>query len=172
MPADAASDNQMFRRLCFLLLISSTPAVAGTKDDRVSFTPGSQLVGELKRVERGRLYFKTDATDQIPIDWQNVTQLVSKQQVQIELTSGTRLLGHLSPSEPAQLTMQTYTKAQYVPIADVVRITPIEKTFQERWDVDLSAGFSFAKTSELRHRRGVHHRDAPGPVNKRAHINK
>ncbi|MCZ6854704.1 MAG: DUF481 domain-containing protein, partial [Gammaproteobacteria bacterium] len=126
------------------------PAVGATKDDRVAFTPGSQLVGELKRLERGRLYFKTDATDQIPIEWQKVTRLVSSRQVQIELTSGIRYLGHLRPAEPAQLNIQTYTTALKVPIADVVRITPIEETFRERWDVDLSAGFSFTKASELR----------------------
>lgn len=149
IPADFQPDNNMTKTLGFLLLFASAPALASIKDDRVSFSPGSQMVGELKRLERGRLYFKTDATDQIPIDWQNVTQLISTQQVQVELTSGIRYLGRLTPSSAAHLAIQTNGTTASVPLADVVRITPIEETFRERWDVDLSAGYRFTKASDI-----------------------
>jgi len=125
-------------------------AVAANKDDRLAFTPNSQLTGELKRLDHGRLYFSTDATDQIAVEWRSVTQLISSQQVQIEMASGLRYLGHLVPSAPAHLTIRTTTDTQTLPMADVVRINPIEETFRERLDMKVSAGYSFTKASDVR----------------------
>ena len=93
---------------------------------------------------------KTEATDTIPIEWEHVTGVVSKQQLQVELTSGVRYLGSLTAAEPGNLVINTSRRSYTVPLSDVVAITPIEKKFVERWDVDLSAGYSFTKASDIR----------------------
>lgn len=137
------------RTVCLVLMLFPVLAFTATKDDRVAFTPESQMVGEVKRLERGRLHFKTDATDTIPIEWENVVALVSRQQLQVEITSGARFLGHLIGSEPSHITVSDGTSATTLPMTAVVKITPIEETFLERWDVDLSAGYDFTKASDV-----------------------
>lgn len=139
----------MIGRTLWIALLVQMPIVAHAHDDRVSFTPGSQLVGELKRMERGRLYFKTDATDQISIDWQDVETLVSKQQLQVEMTSGMRYFGHLLPAVPGNIAIAARVGTRNLVMADIVRITPIEEQFRDRWDIDLSAGYNFTKASDI-----------------------
>ena len=134
------------RTVCLVSLLVPLLAFGA---DRVAFAPASQMVGEVKRLERGRLYFKTDATDTIPIEWEDVVALVSNQQLQIELTSGARFLGQLIGSDPSHVTVAHEGSTTVLPMNAVVKITPIEKTFLERWDVDLSAGYAFTKASDV-----------------------
>ena len=59
------------------LISIAMPAVAADATDIVIFDNGDRLTGEVKSLERGRLRFKTDATDTISIEWDNVAFLKS-----------------------------------------------------------------------------------------------
>ncbi len=83
------------RYLTLVLLLFAGLTYADT--DVVIFKNGDHLTGEVKSLERGRLRFKTEATDTIGIEWDEVAYLSSDQNIQVETILGTRYLGHLRP---------------------------------------------------------------------------
>ena len=81
-----------------VLLIIAAPTIAQADTDVVVFDNGDRLTGEIKSLERGKLRFKTEATDTISIEWDNVAFLSSEQNIQVELFDGKRYLGQLKLS--------------------------------------------------------------------------
>lgn len=84
--------------LIFGSLIGSV-ATAADKTDVVVFSNGDRLTGEIKGLERGRLSFKTAATDTIRIEWDEVAHLTSDQRLEIDLESGQRYFGSLNSGD-------------------------------------------------------------------------
>lgn len=128
----------------------SMPAIAADKTDVVIFLNGDRLTGEFKSLERGRLRFKTDATDTISIEWDNVAFLKSDQNIQVETASGVRYLGHLSSAtDEKQIVVETGSGPVGLDIEHVILMTPIEERGLDRIDGDISAGYNFAKADEV-----------------------
>ena len=94
-----------FQPLALILLLLTGTAFA--EDDVVIFKNGDRLTGEVKSLERGRLRFKTDATDTINIEWDEVAFLSSDQNIQVETVLGQRFLGHLAPTEEKKPTRRS-----------------------------------------------------------------
>ncbi len=67
---------------CRIVALAAMPALGAPKTDVVIFNNGDRLTGEVKSLERGRLRFKTDATDTISIEWGDVAYLSSDQNIQ------------------------------------------------------------------------------------------
>ena len=86
---------------CLIMLILTAPAFGAAKTDVVFFQNGDRLTGEVKSLERGRLRFKTDATDTISIEWDDVAYLSSDRNIQVETDEGQRFLGHLNRASNA-----------------------------------------------------------------------
>jgi hypothetical protein len=132
------------------LLATIIPLFASANTDVVVFDNGDRLTGEIKSLERGRLRFKTEATDTISIEWDNVAFLSSDQNIQIETYEGRRYLGRLKLS-PALKTINVEMDGDYLAIdaSHVVLLTPIEEKGINRLDGDITAGYNFAKASEV-----------------------
>lgn len=127
------------------LSISSLAGAAGT--DAVGLANGDRLTGDVKRMERGRLRFKTDALDRILIKWGHVVELASESIYEVEIDSGSKHLGSIrtADTEDHQLIVSGANGSVTLPFASIVRITPIKDSFWKRMDGSLSLGFSFAK---------------------------
>jgi len=127
----------------------SIVAIASDKDDVVEFG-GSRLVGEVKYVDRGKLYFKTDTTDTIALDWADVKRLVSKQYIRLMDRSGERYFGSLvEPSAPGHLALQQGDRTREFRFEEIVTVDPIETTVWDRLDIDTSAGYAYTKSTEV-----------------------
>ena len=132
------------------LISIAMPAVAADATDIVIFDNGDRLTGEVKSLERGRLRFKTDATDTISIEWDNVAFLKSDQNLQVETEEGTRYLGRLSAtSEENRIVVETSSGPVDLDRAQVILMAPIEERGMDRFDGDVSAGFNFTKAEEI-----------------------
>ena len=141
----------MIPRLASIALLATIiPLFASANTDVVVFDNGDRLTGEIKSLERGRLRFKTEATDTISIEWDNVAFLSSDQNIQIETYEGRRYLGRLKLS-PALKTINVEMDGDYLAIdaSHVVLLTPIEEKGINRLDGDITAGYNFAKASEV-----------------------
>jgi hypothetical protein len=138
------------RNIIFALLATAIPAIAGANTDVVVFDNGDRLTGEIKSLERGRLRFKTEATDTISIEWDNVAFLSSDQNIQVETYEGKRYLGRLKLS-PALKTINIEMDGDYLAIdaTHVVLMTPIEEKGINRLDGDITAGYNFTKAGEV-----------------------
>ena len=94
--------------------------------------------------------FNTDATGTISIEWDDVASLESKQNIQVETENGERHLGHLAKANnEASLVVQTGAGPVTLEIVHVVLMAPIEDNRRDRIDGDITAGYNFAKASEV-----------------------
>ncbi len=133
-----------------LILALTMASEARAKTDVVVFDNGDRLTGEVKSLERGKLRFKTAATDTISIEWDDVALLTSDQNIQVETENGNRFLGKLLPeSGEFHIVVGVEAGPVTLPTDQVVFMTPIEETGIERLDGDLTAGYTFAKASEV-----------------------
>ena len=137
--------------LIVVLSAISMPAIAADPADIVIFVNGDRLTGEFKSLERGRLRFKTEATDTISIEWDNVAYLSSNQNIQVETENGARYLGHLSTAtDEKRLVVEMSTSPVVLENKHVIKMTPIEGLRRERIDGDVSAGYTFAKAKNVK----------------------
>jgi len=138
-----------FMLLIGLSILGLSPALAA-KTDVVIIVNGDRLTGEVKSLERGKLRFKTAATDTISIEWDDVAQLVSSQNIQVETESGSRYLGSLAkPGREGTVSVKTGGGAVELEMGQIVFMDPIEEKGIERFDGEITAGFNFAKASEV-----------------------
>jgi hypothetical protein len=134
--------------LALLLLLFT--GIAYAKTDVVIFNNGDRLTGEVKSLERGRLRFKTDATDTISIEWDDVAYLSSNQNVQVETNMGARYLGHLVPAqEKRNIIVETDAGPIQLNNIQIVIMEPIEEKGVNRLDGDITAGYNFTKASKV-----------------------
>ena len=144
---DSKRPSQL-RCLTILFLILTGVSHAGT--DVVIFNNGDRLTGEVKSLERGRLRFKTDATDTISIEWDEVSHISGDHDIQVETVMGARFLGHLARTEDKN-TLVVETRAGPVELNNiqVIGMTPIEARGVNRLDGDITLGYNFAKANEV-----------------------
>jgi len=142
----AAGRGAVWALLLFLIAGDLTAA----KTDVVIFKNGDHLTGEVKKLERGKLRFKTDATGTIEIEWDEVAHLSSKQTYQVELRNGSLYYGLLEATPEGQVTKVVGADtAREISNPDLVVITPIKAKFWGRVDGSLSLGYSFTKSSDV-----------------------
>jgi small nuclear ribonucleoprotein (snRNP)-like protein len=136
--------------LLSVIAIALTQPAMGADNDVVVMNNGDRLSGELKSLERGKLRFKTAATDTIAIEWDEVARLQSEQNIQIETEEGDRYLGPLVAADSTGI-LAVRAAGQRIELnADrVVAMHPIEARGLERVDGEIRAGYNFAKASEV-----------------------
>ncbi len=131
-------------------VIALMPNCVMADTDVVVIDNGDRLTGEVKSLERGRLRFKTDATDTVSIEWDNVAYLSSDQNIQVETDQGVRYLGRLArAAEERRILVQSPDGAIDIDADAVVLMTPIEESGISRLDGDITAGLNFTKASQI-----------------------
>ncbi len=149
-----AAFKQPLLHLVLLATLSlwAIAANAAPKTDIVIFLNGDRLTGEFRSMRRGQLNLNTDATGTIAIEWEKISNVVSSQAVQVEVTDGTRYLGNLTPAEKSStIVVLTSSGLQTLDIVNVVTMNPIEGGGIHALDVDLSIGYDFAKAGGIKH---------------------
>lgn len=141
-----------------LMLVAAFPLAAETSSsgarmprdaDVVILKNGDRLTGEVKRLERGRLKFKTDTMGTVYIEWDEVARLTAKETLEARLESGERHVGHLGANAgEGELEVVGGEGSVKLDQPSVVRIAPIGETFWERLDGSFDLGFSFTQANE------------------------
>jgi hypothetical protein len=87
----------------------------------------------------------------VKIDWEDVVSLESNQYLEIELTDGTKHYGTLNLADAHAISIGSNRDVEDFPIADIVKITPIEtgKQIFSRLEGSISLGFNTGKASEI-----------------------
>lgn len=135
------------RPLALIVLLVTGTALA--KTDVVIFKNGDRLTGEVKSLDRGHMRFKTDATDTISIEWDEVAYLSSDHNIQVETLLGARYLGTLVRSEERfNVIVETNEGPIKLNNTQVVKMTPIEEKGLSRLDGAVTFGYNFAKADE------------------------
>ncbi|MDX1404888.1 MAG: DUF481 domain-containing protein [Woeseiaceae bacterium] len=136
----------------FCLLTSASPASYAAKTDIVVLENGDAVTGEVKSLDFGELRYSTDSMGTVSIEWEEVLSLTSDQDLQIEVTTGTRYFGNLVPaSGDGKIAVARDINVQELDMMDIVRITPIEtdEKIWQRMEGSVSFGFDTDKASDV-----------------------
>ena len=130
-----------------LLTVSITWA---QKNDTIYLLNGDRITGELKKLEYGLVYLKTDAMQTINIEYDRIQTMYSAKFFELRASTGFRYYGSLAKSTvPGAVNILTTNDTILKPIADIVEITSIKKNFFKKMDGSVDAGLSYTKASEV-----------------------
>ena len=134
-----------------MLVGPSATAWSQPKTDVVTLSNGDRITGEVTKLDRGRLEFKTDDAGTIEIEWDNVARLEASRQFDIGLSDGRRLLGSLGPTTVTvrMLRIATVDMEESIPMLDVTSLAPIGARFWAKLDGSINAGFSYTRSSGI-----------------------
>ena len=137
--------------LTLLLLATALDAAARPKTDKVVLVNGDRISGEIKSMENGVLRYGTDSMGTLSIEWDGVTTLDSNHFFRFRTIGQMRLFGALGESEtPGHVLIVHAGGVEDVNVNQIVAITPIESSLQERLDSVVNFGYSDIKASEAR----------------------
>ena len=135
--------------LLFIGLLLAVPGYAD-KTDIVTLVNGDAVTGEIKALEFGALRYSTDSMGTVTIDWEDIVSIKSEQNLQIEITDGSRYFGRLLKAENEHAVVVKTASQEVILTADeIVRITPIETgdKLWQRLEGDFSLGFQAQKST-------------------------
>lgn len=123
-------------------------AYAQGKTDVVILANGDRITGEIAKLERGRLEFKTDDAGTLYLEWDKLLSVVAANRfVEVLTTTGTRFLGPLLPATDRAISVGTSEGAVTLQMAEVTLITPIGTSFWRKLDGSIDVGFSSTQSS-------------------------
>ena len=127
------------------------PALAAQKTDTVELRNGNRITGEIKSLSRGALSYSTDDMGTLAIEWDNVVRLTSRRYFEVEVTTGRRYYGMLTPASQAGfLVVEATVIVDTLPGPAVVRIHPLGASFISRVDGYVDIGFTFQLANNVR----------------------
>jgi hypothetical protein len=131
--------------LLFVLLGSRIHAQPRT--DVVILANGDRITGEVIRLERGRLEFKTDEAGTLYLEWDNISRLQAARFFEVGTSDGRRFLGSLGPSADRSLSIVGVADPLSLPMGQVTLIAPMGASFWRKLDGSIDAGFSYTRSS-------------------------
>jgi hypothetical protein len=126
---------------------TATSAYAQGKTDVVTLRNGDRITGEVERLERGRLQFSTDDAGTLYLEWDKLSTVVAKRQVEVLVSDGRRFLGSLGPAADRAIAVVTLSGDVPLAMSEVTLITPIGTSFWRKLDGAIDAGFNYTRSS-------------------------
>jgi hypothetical protein len=131
-------------------VLSLASAAAYSATDVVEFRNGDRLTGEVKKLDRGRLTFKTDAAGTINIEWDEIRAVQTDQDIQVEVQSGARYFGQIKKTESeSEVLIETAAGPIALQKSKVIAMNPIDSDGFRGMDLSVSAGYNFTKASNV-----------------------
>ena len=149
VPNRAPLPLRLLLALC-LLAVFAVPAAAAKKTDILVMGNGDRITGEIDRLERGRLYYKTDDMGTLEIEWDKIAAVTAAATFEIEDLQGRLYYGALiAASRRGGLSIQGRADTTEVDLLSAVRITRLGTTIWKRMDGSIDLGMSFTSSSTL-----------------------
>jgi hypothetical protein len=118
------------------------------RTDVVILNNGDRITGEIKKLERGKLEYRTDDAGTIYIDWAKIDYISSTNQFDIELETGVRYFGSIDMAEEkAKLVIVTSDLFFNLDLISIVKIYPLEASYWKRLKGYLDVGFSYERAN-------------------------
>ena len=130
-----------------LIHASASVSFAQGRTDVVTLANGDHITGEVVKVERGRLEFKTDDAGTLYLEWDKIASLVANRFVEVLTSSGQRYLGTLGPSSTRSISVVSLGGPLALQMSDVTLITPIGRSFWSRIDGSIDLGYNYTRSS-------------------------
>jgi hypothetical protein len=119
------------------------------RTDVVTLANGDRITGEIARLDRGMLEFKTDDAGTLYLEWDKLVSLVTTRLVEVTTTSGLTFLGSLAQSADRTIAVVSQDATEQLSMPDVTEITTIGRSFWRRLDGSFDLGFSYTRSSGI-----------------------
>jgi len=130
-----------------LPVLLASPLLARPKTDVVVLDNGDRLTCEIKKLERGKLTVKTDASGTITVKWTHVLGIRTDFPFQLELQSGARHTGPIEFLEPGKIGVGDGAERTVLETLRVVEMIPIESSILSRMKGSVDAGYDFTQAT-------------------------
>jgi Protein of unknown function, DUF481 len=130
-----------------MLLLLASPLLARPKTDVVFLDNGDRVSCEIKKLQRGKLTIKTDASGTITLKWTHVLGIRTDYPFQVELQSGVRYAGPVDQLEPGRISVGDEVERTVVETFRVVEMVPIESSIFTRMKGSVDAGYDFTQAT-------------------------
>ena len=137
------------RSVLVLALVVGPAVTSGAqgRTDIVTLANGDHITGEILRLERGRLEFKTDDAGTLHLEWDKLTSVLTVRLVEVGTGDGTRYLGSLVKAPARSISVSTVGGEVPLQMTNVTWMTPIGRSFWSKLDGSIDAGFNYTKSS-------------------------
>ncbi|MEK6253700.1 MAG: hypothetical protein N2B05_03285, partial [Gemmatimonadales bacterium] len=123
-----------------VLLAAAAPAQA---QEFFIHANGDSINAEIKSFERGKLSYESPGSSSASLEFDKVATLGSPEDWDIELTEQRQLFGSILPgAESGTVRIATVSDTVDVVIAEIVKMTNVNKTLWSRFDGYLELGFN------------------------------
>jgi hypothetical protein len=129
------------------ILVTGVQASAQGRTDVVTLPNGDRITGEVVRLDRGRLEFKTDDAGTLYLEWDKVATVQATRPVEVVTEDGRRFLGSLGPAASRTLTVVGEAASVSVEMSEVTIIRQIGSSFWKKLDGSFDAGYSYTRSS-------------------------
>jgi len=142
------SCRQIFFVTAFLHLLGQ-PTDATSRKDIVVMNNGDRFTGEVKGLQNGVLYVKTDYVDQnIGVDWAQVQSVESMATYQVTLVNGIHMTGKIKRVSPDEVKgkdfqIESSLGSTRVGATQVAEISTQKETFWRQLKGSIDAGYSY-----------------------------
>ena len=117
------------------------------RTDVVTLGNGDRITGEIINLNRGRLEFKTDDAGTLYLEWDKLASVVAARLFEIEIEDGTQYLGSLGAAPARSISVVGADVTTPLQMSGVTRISPIGRSFWQKIDGAVDAGFSYTRSS-------------------------
>jgi hypothetical protein len=130
-----------------IVLSVAAAADAQGRTDVVVLANGDHITGEVVRLDRGRLEFKTDDAGTLYLEWDKLVSVVTTRIVEVITVAGTSVVGSLGTAPSRQILVITGNTPATLPMAEVTEIKTIGRSFWTKLDGSIDVGFSYTRSS-------------------------
>jgi hypothetical protein len=122
-------------------------AFAQGRTDVVTLANGDRITGEIVRLDRGRLEFKTDDIGTLYLEWDHLVSLVTTRLVEVTTTDGAMFLGSLGRTSDRSIAVASADATAQLAMSHVTEIATIGRSFWSKLDGSFDVGFSYTRSS-------------------------
>ena len=133
--------------VAFALLLVSATVCAQPRTDVVALPNGDRITGEVVRLDRGRLEFKTDDAGTLYLEWDKVASLAATRRVEVVTRDGRRFLGSLGQAPNRSIAVVTAEGTVSLLMPDVTIIRTIGGSIWKQLDGSIDAGYNYTQSS-------------------------
>jgi putative salt-induced outer membrane protein YdiY len=140
-----ATRRPLWLLVVLLVAAQSISVSAKRKDDHLIMANGDQLVGEVKKLEHGQLYFKADyMLNSMQVDWTQVRELRSQDEYQVLLSNGQQPTGTIERAADGTFTISRSGSTMVATVStEVIGMLPVETDFWAQLTGNIDSGFSY-----------------------------
>lgn len=134
----------------FSLFLIVSISLKAEKTDTVYLFNGDRITGEIKRLEYGILFLKTDGLGTIKIEYNRIKTFYSKHEFTVLVKNGLRFFGSIDTSNtPGYVNLKINQFIIPEPIEEIVEVFPVKDAFWKRLEGAIDLGYSYTKASTI-----------------------